>query len=113
MARKIVRDSGLHVPGIYERVRERELTAALAPDPRLWSVDDPGERERLAATAPTYSPTPLGQVEALLARQPVRVPRWYLGGRTYPEVRDWPTYADRRHPWFRLSPDDRLTPAEE
>ncbi|MGE2723556.1 hypothetical protein [Mycolicibacterium pulveris] len=101
---------GLHAPGIYERVRQRELSVARAPDPRLSAFTDSAERKHQAVTAPPYSPTPLGQIEALIARQPVRIPRWYLGGHTFPEVRDWAPYADRRHQWFVLTPDDRVTP---
>ena len=99
---------GFHVPGLYDRVRERELTAALSPDPRLYGLD-PDERERVAATAPKYSPTALNRTEALLVRQPVRVPRRMLGGRTCPEVRGWPLYTDRRHQWFTVGPDDIIT----
>ena len=70
---------------------------------------DPDDRERVAITAPTYSPTALGQTEALLARQPVRVPRWMLGGRTCPEVRGWSLYNDRRHQSYTVGPDDIIT----
>lgn len=89
----------------------RELTVALSDDPRLVLIDDPDERERVAATAPAVSGTALGQLEALKHRQPVMVPRWLLGGRMCPEVRDWPPYRDRRVRWFTLTADDTLTPA--
>ena len=42
-------------------------------------------------------------------RQPVRVPRRMLGGRTCPEVRGWLLYTDRRHQWFTVGPDDVIT----
>ena len=79
----------LHVPGLYERIRTRELRLAMSPDPRLYLVrDDPVAYRAALATAPEYSPTVLYQTEALLAREPVRVPRWLLGGRvTCPEAR--------------------------
>ncbi len=65
--------------------------------------------DRKRATAPKFSPTVLNQTDALLARQPVRVPRWLLGDRTCPEMRDWPRYADRRQQWFTVGPDDVIT----
>lgn len=113
VARPIGNGQMLRVEGLYERVRARELKLALEPDPRLHLVeDDPVAYEAALATAPKYSPTVLYQVEALLAREPVRVPRWLLGGRvTCPEARGWAPYEDRRHQWFILSPDDTLVPA--
>jgi hypothetical protein len=103
----------LHVPVLYERIRERELKLALSPDPRLHFLkDDPVAYEAAVATAPKYSPTVLYQVEELLDRKPVRLPRWLLGGRvTCPEARGWAPYEDQRHEWFTLSADDVLTPA--
>jgi hypothetical protein len=101
---------GFRVDGLYERVRAAELRTALSPDPRLSTITDPDERERVTASAPKYAPAALGQTEALLARQPVRVPRSYIGGRTCPEVRDWPPYRDRAVRWFAVGPDDVLSP---
>jgi hypothetical protein len=102
---------GLHVPGLYEKIRAKELKLALAPDPRLYGLTGL-ERVAAALNAPKYSPTVLYQVEALLAYEPVRVPRWMLGGRPCPQARGWAAYEDRRHPWFILSPDDTLVPAD-
>jgi hypothetical protein len=66
---------GLHVLGLYATTRENELRLALAPDPRLWLVrDDPVEYERVAATAPKYSPAVLYQADELIAYKPVRSP---------------------------------------
>ena len=82
--------TALHVPGLYERIRTRELKLAFAPDPRLHFVkDDPVAYEAALATAPTYSPDrAVPDVEELLARKPVRLPRWLLGGRVAcPEAR--------------------------
>jgi hypothetical protein len=104
----------LHVPGLYQRIRTRELKLAFAPDPRLHFVkDDPLAYKATLATAPKYSPTVLYQVEELLDRKPVRLPRWMLGGRfTCPEARGWLAYEDQRHQSFILTPDDVLTPVE-
>jgi hypothetical protein len=103
----------LHVPGLYERVWTRELKLAFAPDPRVYFLrDDPQAYEAALATAPKYSPTVLYQVEELLERKPVRLPRWLLGGRVKcPEAHGWPAYEDQRHESFWLSADDVLTPA--
>ena len=50
----------LHVPGLYERIKTRELKLAFAPDPRLHFVeDDPVAYRAALATAPKYSPTVL------------------------------------------------------
>src|ERR1700752_1351210 len=101
---------GLRVPGLYERVRERELKLALSPDPRLYGMTGV-ERFAAALNAPKYSPTVLYQVDELLEHRPVRVPRWLLGGRvTCPEARGWAPYENRRHQWFTLTADDVLTP---
>jgi hypothetical protein len=91
-ARPISNGNTLHVPGLYEWIRTRELRLAFAPDPRLRFVkDDPEAYEAALATAPKYSPAVLYQVEELLDRKPVRLPRWLLGGRvTCPEARGWP-----------------------
>jgi len=108
VARPIGVGTGMHVPGLYERIRTRELKLAFSPDPRLYFVkDDPVAYEAALATAPTYSPTVLYQVEELLDRKPVRLPRWLLGG----EADGWPAYEDQRHQWFWLGADDVLTPA--
>jgi hypothetical protein len=102
----------LVVPGLYERVRSAELRLALSPDPRLLLGDLP-PHERATLESQKYSPTVLYQVEELLDHQPVRLPRWLLGGRvTCPEAKDWPAYQDQRHQSFWLSPDDTLMPAE-
>jgi hypothetical protein len=64
------------------------------------------------ALADSWKPpdqTALNQVEAFMACQPVRVPRRMRGGRTCPEIRDWQLYADRRHRWFTVGPDDVTT----
>jgi hypothetical protein len=99
------RDGGFYVPGLYERIRSRELAVALKPDPRLYFIEDPVERERAAAAAPKYSPTALGQVEKFLAHKKVKVPRWALGGRSEPPgIRSWPPF--REHEWFWVGPDD-------
>ena len=101
---------GLRVPGLYEQIRSKQLATALAPDPRLYMIADPDERERVVAAAPTYAPTALGQTEALLARESVRVPRWMLAGWARSAVRDWPVFADRRVEWFMVGPDDEVSP---
>jgi hypothetical protein len=103
----------LCVPGLYERIRSRELMLAFSADPRLHFVkDDPVAYVAALATAPKYSPTVLYQVEGLLARKPVRLPRWLLGGRvTCPEARGWAPYEDQRHQWFTLSASEVLRPA--
>lgn len=96
------------VPGLYAKVRGKELRLALAPDPRLWFVkDDPVEYERVAATAPKYSPAVLYQVDELMNYKPVRFPRWWLGA----EAHGWAPYEDHQHDWFVLSADDWLVPA--
>jgi hypothetical protein len=99
-ARPIGMGMSLRVPGLYERIRTRELKLAFASDPRLHFVkDDPVAYAAALATAPEYSPTVRYQVEELLERKPVRLPRWLLGGRvTCPEARDWPPYEDQRQP---------------
>lgn len=110
-ARPIGKGTGLYVPGLYAKVRTKELKLALSPDPRLYLVeDDPLAYEAALATAPKYSPTVLSQVDELLAWKPVRVPRWSLGGRMVPSARGWPPFEDRLHQCV-LSPDDVLTPA--
>jgi hypothetical protein len=102
----------LCVPGLYERIRSRELKLAFAPDPRLHFVkDDPVAYEAAVATAPKYSPTVLYQVEELLERKPVKLPRWLLGRFTCPEARGWAPYEDQQHQTFTLTPDDVLRPA--
>jgi hypothetical protein len=113
VARPIGNGNTLRVEGgLYEKVRTRELKLAFAPDPRLSLIRDSVERERVAATAPRHSPTVLFQVEELLARRPVRLPRWLLGGHvTCPEAKGWAPYEDRRHQWFVLGPEDVLRPA--
>jgi hypothetical protein len=100
-------DIGLHMPGLYETLREKELKTALTPDPRL-SMIDPDERERVAANCYNrYSPTALGQVDELLAKEPVTIPRYML---TRSDLADWPPFRDRRHQWFTVGPDDVISP---
>jgi hypothetical protein len=112
-ARPVGNRAGLPVPNLYAQIRTRELKLAFAPDPRLHFVkDDALAYEAALATAPKYSPTVLYQVEELLARKPVRLPRWLLGGRvTCAEARTWPAYQDQRNQWFTLDASDVLRPA--
>ena len=110
VARSIGNGQSLRVGGLYEKIRAKELKLALSPDPRLLLGDVP-PHERAALETQKYSPTVLYQVEALLAHRPVRVPRWWLGGRMVPEAKGWAPYQDRRHQWFTLTADDVLTPA--
>jgi hypothetical protein len=113
VAKRIRAEDGLTVPGLYSRIRQRELKLAMSPDPRLHFVkDDPVAYAAALATAPKYSLTILYQVERLLAWEPVTLPRWLLGGRvTCPEARGLPPYEEGRHQWFTLSRDDVLVPA--
>jgi hypothetical protein len=46
-------------------------------------------------------------VEELLDRKPVRLPRWLLGT----EAHGWAPYEDQRHEWFTLTAEDVLTAA--
>ena len=101
---------GLYVPGLYERIKNYELQVALRPDPRVSTISDPDERERVAATAPRYSPTALNQVDALMSGLPIVVPRSYVGGRSYREFHGWPPYDGRRIKWFIVTSDDRVMP---
>jgi hypothetical protein len=111
VARPIGNRNTLHVEGLYEKIRTRELKLALSSDPRLSLGDLPPD-ERAALERQTYSPTVLYQVPELLAYKPVRLPRWLLGGNvTCPEARGWAPYDNRQHQWFILTPDDVLTPA--
>jgi hypothetical protein len=111
MARKIGAVESLHVPGIYKKIRDRELKLAFSPDPRLSLGDLPPD-ERAALESQKFSPTVLYQVDELLAYRPVRLPRRLLGGNvTCPEARGWAPYDNRRHEWFILTHDDVLTPA--
>jgi hypothetical protein len=108
MPRDERRQLGLHVPGLYEKIRTQELKLAFSSDPRLYFVkDDLVAYEAALATAPTYSPTVLYQVDELLSYQPVRFPRWMLGA----EAHGWAPYDSRQHDWFILSADDWLVPA--
>jgi hypothetical protein len=101
----------LRVEGLYEKIRAKELTLAMSRDPRLLLGDLP-PHERATLESQKYSPTVLYQVEELLARKPIRLPRWLLGGRVAcPEARGWAPYEDRRHDWFTLDASDVLTPA--
>ena len=98
---------GFHGAGLYEKVRAKELLVALSPDPRL-KLEGLTEGERAALESQKYAPTALGQVRELLEHRPVRVPRWYFGGRSSPEVRDWTQYDSGEHQWFIVGPDDVL-----
>jgi hypothetical protein len=113
MGARPISQAGLHVPGLYERIRTRELKLAFEPDPRLHFVkDSPMAYDAAMVTAPKYSPTVLDQVDELLERKPVRLPRWLLGGCvTCPEANGWEPYDSRRYDWFVLSADDLVVPA--
>jgi hypothetical protein len=112
MAGKIGAVESLHVEGLYDKIRNRELTLALRPDPRLALSDVPPD-ERAALERREFSPTVLYQVEELLNYEPVRLPRWLLGGNvTCPQARGWRPYESRRHDWFILTRDDVLVPAD-
>jgi hypothetical protein len=111
VARPLGARDALRVAGLYEKIRTRELKLAFSPDPRL-TLGDLSPPERAALESQKYAPTVLYQVSELLAYQPVRLPRWLLGGNvTCPEARGWAPYEDRRHEWLTLTADDVLTPA--
>jgi hypothetical protein len=107
--RPIEESVSLTVAGIYQRIKNYELTVALKPDPRLF-LQGLSEDERAALETQRFAPTALGQVEALMQGLPVMVPKWYVGGRSYPEVRGWHPYSHGRVKWFIVTADDKITP---
>lgn len=52
-------------------------------------------------------------VDALEAHEPVTVPRWYLGGHSFPEARDLPEHRDPNLKGYTVTADDRVTPIFE
>ena len=103
---------GHRIPGVYKRIRDKELAAAAKPDPRAVFGLEGAEREAAAAsnlrTQPRQQRCVL-DVDALDAYEPVTVPRWYLGGHSFPEARDWPEYRDPDLKGYTVTADDRVT----
>ncbi|VEG39405.1 Uncharacterised protein [Mycolicibacterium flavescens] len=100
---------GLRIPGLYRRIKTYELAVSLRPDPRLV-IGDVSAEERAALASQAYAPTALNQVESLRHNLPVTVPRWYIGGRSYPEVNGWHPYDNRRVDLFIVFPNDDISP---
>ncbi len=103
---------GHRIPGVYKRIRDKELAAAAKPDPRAVFGLEGAEREAAAAsnlrTQPRQQRCVL-DVDALDAYEPVTVARWYLGGHSFPEARDWPEYRDPDPKGYTVTADDRVT----
>ena len=107
---------GHHLPGVYEHLRDEELKRAATPD--LRAVFGLEGEEREAAAASNLRTQPRQQrcvldVDALDAYEPVTVPRWCVGGHSFPEARDWPEYRDPDLKGYVVTPDDRVTPIFE
>ncbi|MDT5071298.1 MAG: hypothetical protein QOH82_618 [Mycobacterium sp.] len=107
---------GHHLPGVYKRIRDKELAATAKPDPRAVFGREGAEREAAAAsnlrTQPRQQRCVL-DVDALEAHEPVTVPRWYLGGHSFPEARDLPEHRDPNLKGYTVTADDRVTPIFE
>jgi hypothetical protein len=118
MARKLDPTAeGHRIPGLYERLRDKELAAAAKPDPRVYVHLEPGP-ERDAAIASNLRTQPrqdrcVLDVDALDAYEPVTVPRWCVGGHSFPEARDWPEYRDPNLKGYTVTADLRVTPIFE
>lgn len=96
---------GFYATGVYRRLGDRELDRISRPDPRLF-LEGAGAGELLRASRDK----PILNIAPLTASEPIVVPRWMLGGRTFPEVRDWPVYVDRMVREFVVSADDVIRP---
>jgi hypothetical protein len=108
---------GHRIPGLYERLRDKGLAAAAKPDPRAYVHLEP-EPERDAAIAENLRTQQrqdrcVLDVDPLDAYEPVTAPKWYLGGHSFPEARDWPEYRDPYLTGYVATPDDRVTPIFE
>jgi hypothetical protein len=105
---------GHRIPGLYERLRDKELAAAAKPDPRVCVHLDPGPQRDAAIEENLRTQQRQDRcvldVGALDAYEPVTVPRWYLGGHSFPEARDWPEYRDPNLTHYVVTPDDNLSP---
>jgi hypothetical protein len=105
---RVEREWAITLPGAYAKLLELERREYRRIDPRLFFVDDPDERARLAATAPARRSELLDRLEAGLS---VTVPRWRFGGHHIPVPTDVLILCDRRIRWFWVAPDDTVTPA--
>lgn len=90
------------LPGCYEWLLAKARAKAAAPDPRVFVAPD-----GCAAEGRRSSFIDLARLEAGL---PVAVPKWMLGGHSWPEAKQWREYSDPEVRVYRLLADDRLEP---
>jgi hypothetical protein len=109
----IAATAGHHVPGSYVSERAKTLAQAAQPDPRVWvGIEGPAldaAIEENLRTQPRQQRVTL-DVDALEAWEPVKLPKWWLGGHDYPRARDWPQYHDPAVVGWLMYPDDRIIP---
>ena len=88
------------LPGCYEHYLAKARAQSAEPDPRVF-VGDCGPEGRRSSFID------LARLEADL---PVALPKWMLGGHTWPEAKQWREYSDPEVWAYRLLCDDRLEP---
>ena|ERR1700757_629174 len=98
---------GLRLPGLYRRLLEHERQVVRTPDPR-WSRTDTGRRGEPCPKPWLRKSSILGALEA---GEPVDLPTWRLGGRSYPDerLRVMP-HADRSIVGWKVHCDDTVSP---
>jgi hypothetical protein len=101
------RRGGIHVPGIYGRLLEREREVVVTPDPR-WFRTDAGRR---GEPCPLHLMRTSLILAALKAGEPVEVPTYRLGGRSVPDdrLRRMP-HEDRSIAGWLVHADDMVVP---
>lgn len=105
-------DVGVRLPGIYEKLLREQCISECRPDPRVLHAHDddrPLERadQEAARQADVLFQTRLEAAEA------ITVPRWRIGGHSFPAPRDVPLFQDRTIRSYRVHADGRVVPVRD
>jgi len=94
------------LPGIYEHYLAKALASMVAPDPRVEIAPDGSMIE--GARRQAY----FIDLDRLEAGLPVSIPKWVLGGHSWPQAKRWKEFRDPEVTAYRMYPDDRLEPIQ-
>jgi hypothetical protein len=107
------------LPGIYEHYLKRAREKVAAPDPRCFLVDEGPKRDALieedrrrCSADPAYrrAKYSVANIDRLEAGLPLHIPKWILGGHTWPMAQQWKDFRDPEVTMYRMFPDDHLEP---
>ena len=97
---------GVVIPGLYQDLLETERDKCSRPDPRIYVSPTDEVSTVIAATRSRL-------LDMLEDAVPVSIPRWRVGGNSFPEAKAIPWIAARSCRNILVWPDDTVEPTDD